>query len=1174
MKTQWTPEQFNAITATRGTLLVSAAAGSGKTAVLVERVIRRLTDRENPCAADSLLIVTFTKAAAAQMRERVNEALAELVTANPADKWLAKQQMLLPYARICTIDSFCNELVRENFHRLDLNPDYRILDESEIGILKEEAASRVMEALYEENAPATVELVELLIQGNDDGLLKDSIVRLYSYSRAFPFPDAWLRKLAEPFERTESLKSSVWGRLLFDNIIEGLENCLATNRFAAGCLNDDPEIAFAYGNSFAADTAIYQSLLETVKTAEWDAIRGALQTPGFGRIGNAPRGYVSPVKDYAQNIRAKLKKNVGTLAGLLAASEEEHAGDMAYLRPIVGKLIEAVTMFNAEFSRIKSEANGADFSDIAHKALELLVVPDGEGRVAKTPLAVELSERYTEILVDEYQDINEAQDMLFWALSKNEGNLFMVGDVKQSIYRFRQAMPEIFLKRRGSLPEYADGNYPALVTLGSNFRSRRGVTGAVNFIFSQLMSDKTGELNYDEKEKLVPAAAYSEKEEPDAELHILRLGENEDEEKTAAEAKYIAGLINGLMASGFTVKGKNGDRPAEFRDFCVLMRSPRNRSSVFTDEFAKQNIPAYSDLSGGFFEAKEVGFMLSLLRVLDNPLQDVPMLTVLLSPVFGVTPDELAGLRVREESASLYECLLSAANRGDQKSGAFLEKLQELRSLASTLSAGTLVSRLLEETGYLAIAGALSDGRQRRLNLHRLLDYANQYEAAGHIGLTGFIRFIDKLDRGSGDLSPAVELSEAANVVRIMSVHKSKGLEFPVCILANCSAAFNDQSQTGNIVINPRAGIGLCRRDIATFRRFDTVSHKAASLAVRQDERSEELRVLYVALTRAKEKLITVVSAKEPDKKLSKLAGNILGDAPVSPFVVRSHNSFADWLLTAALRHPDASALRNLAGTESLPVLPADFRLKIEIATSSGEPAEETVEETRCLPDPALAALIEERLSYAYPYEGLTGVVAKQAASGLGERGINREYFASSRPAFMNTGGLTPAEKGIALHKFMQFTDYAEARANAAVELERLVRKGFLSGQEACAVDLDKIAGFFRSGLANRIFEAEAVMREKKFAVRVPARELYPELPEYAEHEAVVVQGIADCVFIKNGEIVVVDYKNDTGVSLGQLAARYAPQLGVYKRALSECLGLPVSEALIYSFEAQAAVAV
>jgi len=1174
VKTQWTPEQLDAITATRGTLLVSAAAGSGKTAVLVERVIRRLADKANPCAADSLLIVTFTKAAAAQMRERVNEALAGLVAANPSDKWLAKQQMLLPYARICTIDSFCNELVRENFHRLDLNPDYRILDESEIGILKEEAASRVMETLYGENAPATVELVELLIQGNDDGLLKDSIVRLYNYSQAFPFPAAWLRKLAEPFEKTEPLKTSVWGRLLLDNIIEGLESCLAANRFAAGCLNDDPEIAFAYGDAFTADTGIYISLIETVKTAGWDTVRGALANPGFGQIGRAPRGCVSPVKDYAQNIRGRLKKNVSKLAALFAASEEEHPGDMAYLSPIVGKLIEAVTMFHGEFSQLKSEANGVDFSDIAHKALELLVVPDGEGRVKKTPLAVEFSERYTEILVDEYQDINEAQDMLFWALSKNESNLFMVGDVKQSIYRFRQAMPEIFLKRRSSLPEYTDGNYPALITLGSNFRSRRGVTGAANFIFSQLMSVKTGELNYDEKEKLVPAAAYSEKEEPDAELHILRLGENEDEEKTAAEAKYIAGLINGLIASGFTVKGKNGDRPADFRDFCVLMRSPRNRSSVFTEEFAKQNIPAYSDLSGGFFEAKEVGFMLSLLRVLDNPLQDVPMLTVLLSPVFGFTPDELADLRVREESASLYECLLSAAKRGDQKCGAFLEKMLELRSLASTLSAGTLVGRLLEETGYLAIAGALSDGRQRRLNLHRLLDYANQYEAAGHIGLTGFIRFIDKLDRNSGDLSPAVELSEAANVVRIMSVHKSKGLEFPVCILANCSAAFNDQSQTGNIVISQRAGIGLRRRDIATFRRFDTVSHKAASLAVRQDERSEELRVLYVALTRAKEKLIMVISSKDPAKKLSVLAGNILGDAPVPPFVVRSLNSFADWLLTAALRHPDASPLRNLAGAESLPVLPADFRLKIEIGSSSGEPAQDEAGETSALPDPDLTALIEERLSYTYPYEGLTGVVAKQAASALGERGINREYFASSRPAFMNAGGLTPAEKGIALHKFMQFTDYEKARSNAAGERNRLMREGFLSEQEAYAVDLRKIKAFFESSLATRIFGADAVMREKKFAVRVPARELYPELPEYAEHEAVVVQGIADCVFVENGEIVIVDFKTDTGVSLEQLAARYAPQLGVYKRALSECLGLPVRETLVYSFEAQAAVAV
>lgn len=1172
---EWTEEQLKAITAVHGSLLVSAAAGSGKTAVLVERVIRRLTDAENPCDVDSLLIVTFTKAAASQMRERIGEALAKRLAENPLDARLARQQMLLPFARICTIDSFCNDLVRENFHVLELNPDYKIMDESEVNIIREEAASSVIEALYEEDAPETRELVELLIQNNDDRVLADAIIRLHNEAEAYPSPEKWLAGLTAPFDKTEPVEKSEWGKIIIEYLADGLEYCIETSRYMLNYIKNDETVEAAYTPTFSTDIGLYERLLVKLKTGIWDDIADAAGSAVFERIGTLPRGYASPVKDYAQAARNRLKSILKLkLSAAFCASSSEHLEDMAYLGPVVKKLVQAVFMFREKFAQMKNDVNGADFADIAHMALGLLVEQDGEGSAVKTPFAAELSERYTEILVDEYQDINRAQDMLFTALSKDGNNLFMVGDVKQSIYRFRQAMPEIFLKRRDSLPLYTDENYPSRIILGSNFRSRKGITGAANYIFGQLMSKAAGELDYNRDEALVPAADYPESAGPDTEIHILDASDGFEDGRDSAEAKYIAGMINGMISSGCKITGKKGERPAEYRDFCVLLRSVKSKAETYVEELAKQNIPSYSELSGGFFEAQEIGFMLALMRILDNPLQDVPLLTVLLSPVFGFTPGDLARLRVGDRKSPLYSCLLGAAGRGDKKCGEFLKQTEELRRLSSTLAAGELVRRLLDETGYLAIAGAMSNGSQRRANLHLLLDYANKYETAGHIGLSGFIRFIDKLDRNNSDLTPAVELSEAANVVRVMSIHKSKGLEFPICILSNCSAKFNTKSQEGNIVIHPRAGIGLRRRDIATFRQFDTVSRSAAALATGQTERSEELRVLYVALTRAKERLITVMSIKNPENRLASLTGVIGDSQKIAPFAVRNSGCFADWLLIAALRHPDAQVLRNLAGADSSIILPADFSMKIvcqkdEILSTTEEAVPDEI-----LPNSGLVNTIGERLSYKYPYSSLSAVIAKRAASEINERGIDREYFASSRPAFMNSGGLTPAQRGTAIHKFMQYCDYPNARGNAAAERDRLIKAGFLTEPEGAAVDLSKINAFFASPLANRIFDADELMREKKFAVRIPVRELYPDLPENAEGEAVVVQGIADCAFVENGELVILDFKTDRGAAPETLAVRYAEQLAIYRRALEECLGLRAKETLLYSFELGVAIAV
>ncbi|MGI6247796.1 MAG: helicase-exonuclease AddAB subunit AddA [Acutalibacteraceae bacterium] len=1162
---KWTPDQLKAINATDGTLLVSAAAGSGKTAVLVERVIGRITASVNPCGIEELLTVTFTKAAAGEMRQRISEALTRCIEQNPRDERLRRQQLMLPFAQISTIDSFCNTLVRDNFHLLNINPDYRILDEGDLSILRADASEKVIEDLYGDGSEAALALIELLIQNNDDRLLSEYIIKIHNESQAYPDPSAWLDALALPFNTKDTAVKSVWGKVIIEYALKAVRFCLKQNEEALKELEQDENLKEKYEPAFISDKNLLLHLVGVLEKGSWDEAVGAVKNLEYDRLGSF-RGE-SLLKERIKGTRDEYKNILGSLAKHFCAAEDEHREDLEYLSPIVEKLVETVRGFEREFSRLKKEANGADFSDVLHMALALLVTFKPDGSFERTPLARQMSKSYREILVDEYQDVNKAQDCLFEALSKDGQNLFLVGDVKQCIYRFRQAMPEIFTQRLGALPLYEDKNHPARVILGTNFRSRKGVTGFANLVFGQLMSKDVGEVDYGREEALVPGAVYPDSDLPETQLHIIETPEENAQERIIIQARYIAELIGNMIKEGLTVTDKKGTRPAEYRDFCVLMRSVQGKAPVFLEEFSKYNMPAYSELTTGFLETQEVAFILSLMRVLDNPLQDIPLLTVMLSPVFGFTPDELAELRLPQRKTALYSCVVRGAEEGNVKCNGFLKRLEEFRMLGATLSSGEFVRRLLEETGWLALSAANAGGEQRRANLHLLQDYANTYEAAGHMGLSGFIRFIDKLNKNKGDLSPAAELSEAADVVRIMSIHKSKGLEFPVCILADCSAGFNTGSLSGNIVLSSQTGIGLNRKDVSTFRQFSTLSRQAAIISAGSTDASEEMRVLYVAMTRARERLITVMAMKNPSKKLEKLALNIRSSQKIDPFPVMNSGSFSDWILMAALRHPDAGELRKNACADDDIILPADFELSVSWS-DVGEYTEEAPDDKMTPPpNPGLLSEIEKRLSYIYPYSELTKVVAKRAASDVDTEDFNAEFFASKTPAFISETGLTPAQRGTAIHKFMQYADYLNAAADFEAERARLIESGFLTRQEGEELDVNKIQTFFKSETARRIFSAQEVWREQKFTIQIPARELYPELPEYAQDEYVVVQGIVDCAFLEDGGLVILDYKTDRGIDRQGLLQRYSGQLALYRRALTECMELPVKETLIYSFE-------
>lgn len=1173
MGVNWTTDQRHAIECRKGSVLVSAAAGSGKTAVLVERVIRRLTDKDNPCSAEDLLIVTFTRAATAQMREKIGAAILKRLSEDPTDRHLRRQYMLLPFAKICTIDSFCNDLVRENFHALGISPDYSLLDNETAVIMKNDVCEAMLEREYEEDLDGRFsELSDMMSSGSSDEDFAKLIIKMYDISTAYPFPDLWLDSLIGEYSQPDINKSR-WGGIIKKYVCDMLDYCVSSSRDMMTAMESDPIVADAYGAAVQSDINMYAELREKINS-DWDEALEAFKTVKYMSLGRVPKGYESETKNVVTTARKKLKDLLKKVPGIMCVSSEEHADDMRLLRDPVTKLIELVKQFGREYSAEKDKMNSADFSDILHRALNLLAVSDGSGGYIKTDLARELSSHYVEILVDEYQDINEAQDMIFRAISADENNLFTVGDVKQSIYRFRQAMPEIFLRRRSTTHSFESGKYPLGITLGSNFRSRVGVTSCVNYIFHQLMSTEAGELEYDDSEALNAAAKYPERDTPDCELHVVTDKGNRAD-TLEAQARYVARYIDRTVREGKTLVTKGGAlHPASYGDFCILLRTAKNVSSVYANALSERGIPVFSPETGGFFEAAEISFILSLLRVLDNPVQDIPLAAVMLSPLFGFSAGELADIRASAkerleagETEPLYRSVAVSADEGDEKAAAFLKKIESLRRLSLTLSAGELVRRVCEETGFDAIVGAMPDGERRRLNVGLLCDYAEKYEAAGNLGLSGFIRFIDKVARTSGDLATAARPSENADIVRIMTVHQSKGLEFPICILADMQHAFNERDNTESVLISSSAGLGMKRRTEDGISVYDTASRRAAVITSERMGRSEEMRVLYVALTRAKENLVMVTSVPNPEKGLAKVAVECGIGERANPFAVLRMNNFSNLVLTALMRHPAADELRKLSGVDVPIFLSEKDRFKLKVVVSDSESfMTESANEQKIAAKPVFFNEVQARLDYSDPRSVLSSVPAKRAASDGSERGINREYFASSRPAFMSSGGLTPAQRGTATHKFMQFSNYAAARADIESELARLVDGGFLSEDEGKAVNIGAAKRFFMSPLAERIFASDNVMREKKFAALFPAKFFYPELTGEAAEEKIVVQGIADCVFVEDGKLVIVDYKTDTGVDAEALLDRYSAQLEIYREALSQALGMPVKETLLYSF--------
>ena len=1155
-KVKWTPEQADAISARRGSILVSAAAGSGKTAVLVQRAIERLTDKENPTAADRLLVVTFTKAAAAEMRARLEKRIAEMIQKNPRDKLLRKQSLLLSQASIGTMHSFCSDILREFFHLLNLPPTFKIIPDKQEEEMKNNAASEVLNEFFE-NTESSL-LADTFSGEKDDKKLSKTVISLYEYMSSHPYPKKWLNERAQLYLTAENLGESPWGEIILSHAEDASKYGIQLINEAFSIIEDDENIKKSFQAALESYLSFFTAIIECVQNKDWNKIALLVRTASFAGL-SPLKGYNDNLqKKRATSLRDKAKKIVDDqLKKLFSITSEHCIAELRTIGEITAELALLTKQFSERYQEKKLEKGFFDYGDLEHYTIQLLLSEDGE----RTAAAQELSNRFDEIMIDEFQDINEIQDVIFKSISKDETNLFMVGDVKQSIYGFRRSEPQIFIDNRDRFEKYdcVKDRYPAYIMLDRNFRSRIEVTDSVNFIFSQLMRRKTGDIDYTEEEALRCGANYPEKDGYETELHFVK---RNGDDVAETEGRFISLQIQEMIASGFTIQDKNGERPVQYKDFCILLRKANAHAHDYAVALQKNNIPVRASVAGGnFFATREIGVIFSFLRVIDNPNQDIPLLTVLMSPIYGFLPDDLFMLRRDNPKISLYVALLNAASK-DIRYKTVVEDIQYYRAVSATLASDKFIELLYQKTDYTDMVLSMEDGENRLQNLHLLQKHARDYESSAYHGISGFVRFLSRLQQNDSDFRAAETGSGSENCVQIMSVHKSKGLEFPVCILAGCDRESGGKEK--EVPLHPILGLGIKLPDIKLGARFNTMSKEAILLDLKRRESAESMRILYVALTRAKEKLIVVSAVKDTEKLAIDSALQVTSSG-ISDYAVNSSKSFSEWLMFCALRHPDGRELRRLAELDEDVVSREYFSpWHIGICDSMPETELQTEENpVAALPDEVLYETVRQNISFVYPFSAETETPAKVTASGLtAKENPAHEDILLSRPAWLGEKGMSAAERGTALHNFMQYADFHKAASNPEAELAYLTEKAFISAEHASAVDLSYVRRFFESDLGQRVLKAEDVQKEQRFTVEIPAEEAGFENPHGT---MVVLQGAVDCFFIENNVLHIIDFKTDRVKSAEALVPIYQRQLQLYARALGEISDFEIGSCYLYA---------
>ncbi len=1130
MAFQPTQAQKNAIDAS-GHILVSAAAGSGKTAVLVERVIQKIANPVLPMDIDRLLIVTFTNAAAAEMRSRIEKRLAKEVDQHKHNRHLLRQQILLSCAKICTIDSFCIDFARQNFYELGIDPGFKVFDPKAADALLQKIAANI---LFRQYTDADADFDSVLFNfGTSYGekQVQDLLLRIYHFTRSLPDPTAWLQDAKQAYTKGDI---SVWSQDFFKKSLILLNELSAKLIDVRSALQPYPTLQPKYDSYFALAQKIASELIEACQRQNWDEMVNILRTftSAVDLRGKFPN----------ESIKAEISAAKTAVSSAFARLRELFSDDIKYekekiqnLAPSVCKLLDLVLLLQTEFSDEMKKRGQFTFAEIEHMVLRFL-----------NENASNFSDTFAEVLVDEYQDVNDLQNALFYALSDGGKNLFMVGDAKQSIYGFRNANPTYFIDCKDNLPLYTPGQPASKIILSNNFRSREGICLYVNHLFSLIMNKESAQIDYNEEEYLVPTAQYALVDESDVQLHLLDLAKSEDD-RVRTEAKYLAKYIRNMLDAPPFLKDK-GDpqalRQARPEDFAILLRAVEKRASVFLEEFTKAGVPITVE-AGNLFATAEIMLVVSLLRMIDNPTKDIPLLATLLSPVFHFTPDRVARLRSEYKNATIIGTISAAARTGEADCVAFLNELDELRSLAVSMPPCKLLSALYKKYALTEIVSAMEEGERRKANLLLLLSYAEQFIDNEEGGLSAFIRYLDVMEEG-GKIKSAGASSE--NSVKIMSIHASKGLQFPITIVACCSAPFSKQDIIEKVILDDSLYLGVkyISRELNT--QYSTVARRAIADKQMAKNLAEEMRLLYVAMTRAEEKLILIVSEKNLSNKIDAAFESVFKSE-------KTINSYSDWILSAAVRHPVTK--------DGLLHLPQDTTMQngyaqVVFGAVKSDNVSFSLPENAQEIDPAFLQLLKERFSFQYPFKKLQGVAAKIAVTQLVEEpDASFDHAFLKRPAFMSKKGLTPAERGTATHKFLQYTDFLVAKKSPQAELEHLVEYEYLTEKEGQAIDLKSITGFFESDVFARILSAERYEKEKSFIVEVPLTDL--------KGENTLVQGIADCVFYEKGQAVILDFKTDRVTSVAELLEHYKAQLQFYAKAVAQIESCPVRECILYS---------
>jgi len=1148
--------------------------GSGKTAVLVERIINKIIN-EN-VDIDNLLVVTFTNAAAAEMRERILDAIYKQIDLDPENSNLQRQITLLNKASICTIHSFCLDVIRNNFYEIDISPNFKIGDTSEIELLKYDVLEELFELKYEEKNEEFIELINTYTNYRSDDSLKQIILNIYNYIQSSPFPEDWINEKVEMFKQesqNEDFGSTKWGKILLREAKEITQNSLKILEETKKELGKFTE-AFKFYSVVINDIEKLENLNKNLDS--WEKSFEIINELIFEKW-PVDKKLILEEKEIAKEQRDKVKKEINKLKdSIFICSSTEANKDVLEMYGVLTALKNIVLDFKNLFEKKKAEKNIIDFNDIEHMALKILVKKDETGKIIPTQVAKKYMEKFSEIAIDEYQDSNLVQEYILSSIS-NGNNMFMVGDVKQSIYKFRQACPELFLEKYETykkIEEFRE-NDSLKIQLFKNFRSRENVLKYTNTIFENIMSKKLGDIDYTEEEFLNLGADYpkSKGKEHNIEINVIDLNdeieeqeeENEIVENIIVEAKLVANKIQELINSKYQVQDKKlGSRDIEYKDIVILLRSTSDKAEIYEKELIKLDIPVFSDSNTSYLETAEIQTVINLLKIIDNPMQDIPLVSVLRSPIGRFTDDELIKIRVGRENKTFYESLLEAREYVHEilknKIQAFLNVIEEFRLANEYLPINELIWKIYEDTGYLNIVALMKNGDIKIANLKMLFEKAKQYENASFKGLFNFILFIDKIKENSGDMGSAKLIGENENVVRIMSIHKSKGLEFPVVFLSETGKKFNLQDLNESILMHQDLGFGPKRINYKKSIEYNTVAKEALKNVIKDETISEEMRVLYVALTRSKEKLIITgrVRNLEKSKKEKDDIIETYKDS-ITPYILKKYKSYLDWFMLVYMKNKNA--LYNILDVNEYKI--KDIMKKEDKAEKEKNDIKDRLNKSVNTEE---IDKIKKYLNWKYDKKEATEFISKTSVSQIKEAYIeNSEDYEkiNLEPKFLakEKQTLSSSEKGTLMHLILQKLDFKKEQ-NIDVLLKQLLNNNIIDELEFKNIQVQKIEKFLDGFLGKRIQRAKEIHKEEPFYINLEANEIY----DTKLKDKILIQGVIDLYFIDEQEkLVLVDYKTDYAETEEQLAKKYEVQLKLYKRALENALNKKVDEVYIYS---------